>query len=142
MPDFHGIILAYSASPELGELVRTRTASSLPFCGRYRLIDFALSSMENAGIHDVGVIMQRDYQSLLDHLGSGKDWDMSRRHGGLRMLPPFGLPEYHTGEYNGTHIAVIFAPESTWLLMAAPKSRLAARYPCIITMFFCGISRM
>ena len=102
MPDFHGIIFAYSASPELGELVRTRTASSLPFCGRYRLIDFALSSMANAGIHDVGVIMQRDYQSLLDHLGSGKDWDMSRRHGGLRMLPPFGLPEYHTGEYNGT----------------------------------------
>jgi glucose-1-phosphate adenylyltransferase len=50
----------------------------------------------------VGVIMQRDYQSLLDHLGSGKDWDMSRRRGGLRMLPPFGLPEYHTGEYTGT----------------------------------------
>jgi len=102
MSDFHGIIFAYSAAPELGELVRTRTSSSLPFCGRYRLIDFALSSMQNAGIRDVGVIMQRDYQSLLDHLGSGKDWDMSRRHGGLRMLPPFGLPEYHTGEYTGT----------------------------------------
>jgi glucose-1-phosphate adenylyltransferase len=102
MADFHGIIFAYSAAPEMGELVRTRTSSSLPFCGRYRLIDFALSSMQNAGIRDVGVIMQRDYQSLLDHLGSGKDWDMSRRRGGLRMLPPFGLPEYHTGEYIGT----------------------------------------
>ena len=102
MNDFHGIIFAYSSAPELGELVRTRTSASLPFCGRYRLIDFALSSMANAGILDVGVIMQRDYQSLLDHLGSGKDWDMSRRRGGLRMLPPFGLPEYHTGEYTGT----------------------------------------
>lgn len=102
MKDFHGIIFAYSAAPELRELVGTRTAASLPFCGRYRLIDFALSSMRNAGILDVGVIMQRDYQSLLDHIGSGKAWDMSRRTGGLRMLPPFGLPEYHRGNYAGT----------------------------------------
>lgn len=102
MRDFHGIIFAYNAAPELRELVGIRTAASLPFCGRYRLIDFSLSSLRNAGILDVGVIMQRDYQSLLDHIGSGKAWDMSRRIGGLRMLPPFGLPEYHTGKYNGT----------------------------------------
>ena len=102
MKDFHGIIFAYSAAPELRELVGVRTAASLPFCGRYRLIDFALSSMRNAGILDVGIIMQRDYQSLLDHIGSGKAWDMSRRNGGLRMLPPFGLPEYHRGNYAGT----------------------------------------
>lgn len=102
MSDFHGIIYAYGASPELGELVKSRIASSMPFCGRYRLIDFALSSMQNAGIFNVGVIMQRDYQSLLDHLGSGKDWDMDRRIGGLKMLPPFGLPEYHKGNYTGT----------------------------------------
>ena len=102
MSDFHGIIYAYGTTPELGELVKSRTASSMPFCGRYRLIDFALSSMANAGIHNVGVIMQRDYQSLLDHIGSGKDWDMDRRIGGLKMLPPFGLPEYHTGNYTGT----------------------------------------
>ena len=100
--DYHGIIFAYNAAPELRELVSVRTAASLPFCGRYRLIDLALSSMRNAGILDVGVIMQRDYQSLLDHIGSGKAWDMSRRSGGLRMLPPFGLPEYHTGNYTGT----------------------------------------
>ena len=102
MVDFHGIIFAYNASPALGELVRRRTAASLPFCGRYRLIDFALSSLKNAGIKDVGVIMQRDYQSLLDHIGSGKAWDMSRKSGGLRMLPPFGLPDYHTGQYAGS----------------------------------------
>lgn len=102
MKGFHGIIFAYNASPDLRELVKARTAASLPFCGRFRLIDFALSSMRNAGIHNVGVIMQRDYQSLLDHIGSGKAWDMSRRNGGLRMLPPFGLPEYHKGQYTGT----------------------------------------
>lgn len=102
MSDFHGIIFAYDDTPELGDLVKSRIAASMPFCGRYRLIDFALSSMANAGMHNVGVIMQRDYQSLLDHIGSGKDWDMDRRIGGLKMLPPFGLHEYHTGNYTGT----------------------------------------
>ena len=77
MNDFHGIIFAYSASPELRELVSHRTAASMPIFGRYRVIDFALSSLMNAGIHDVGVIMQRDYQSLMDHVRSGKSWDMS-----------------------------------------------------------------
>ena len=99
MSKYHGIIFAYSDAPELGDLTRERTVASLPFCGRYRLIDFALSSMKNAGITDVGVIMARDYQSLLDHIGGGKDWDMSRRSGGLRMLPPFGLPHAHSGNY-------------------------------------------
>lgn len=106
MKEFHGTIFAYSTSPELGMLVNARTAASLPFCGRYRLIDFALSSMRNADILDVGVIMQRDYQSLLDHIGSGKAWDMSRKRGGLRMLPPFGLPDYHRGNYTGTIEAI------------------------------------
>lgn len=106
MKGFHGIIFAYSTSPDLGMLVNARTAASLPFCGRYRLIDFALSSMRNADILDVGVIMQRDYQSLLDHIGSGKAWDMSRKRGGLRMLPPFGLPDYHRGNYTGTIEAI------------------------------------
>jgi glucose-1-phosphate adenylyltransferase len=102
MKDFHGIIFAYSTAPELRELVSVRTSASLPFCGRYRLIDFSLSSMRNAGILDVGVIMQRDYQSLLNHLAGGKPWDMSRRSGGMQILPPFGLPEYHRGNYAGT----------------------------------------
>ena len=102
MRNYHGIIFAYQTTPELRELVSARSAASLPFCGRYRLIDFPLSALRNAGILDVGVIMQRNYQSLLDHIGGGKAWDMSRRSGGLRMLPPFGLPEYHTGNYVGT----------------------------------------
>ena len=102
MRDYHGIIFAYHDEPALRDLTANRTAASLPFCSRYRLIDFSLSSLRNAGILDVGVIMQRDYQSLLDHIGSSKAWDMSRKSGGLRMLPPFGMPQYHTGNYNGT----------------------------------------
>ena len=66
MSKVHGIVYAYHSSPRLGDLTRYRTNASLPFCGRYRLIDFALSSLSNAGVHSVGVIMQRDYQSLLD----------------------------------------------------------------------------
>lgn len=102
MNNYHGIIFAYKSYPELRELVANRTAASLPICSRYRLVDFSLSSLKNAGIVNTGVIMQRDYQSLLDHLGTGKPWDMSRRYGGLHLLPPFGLPSYHKGNYSGT----------------------------------------
>lgn len=111
MSDLHGLILADRKAPGLHELVDVRTSASLPFCGRYRLIDFALSSMRNAGVRDVGVIMQRDYQSLLDHLGSGKDWDMSRRGGGLRLLPPFGQPKDTAGDHS-TIIDALWAVES------------------------------
>lgn len=100
MSEVHGIVYAYRSSARLGDLTRWRTNASLPFCGRYRLIDFALSSLSNAGVHSVGVIMQRDYQSLLDHLGSGKAWDLSRRSGGLHLLPPFGVNT--RGDYAGT----------------------------------------
>lgn len=101
MTNLHGIVYAFHSFPELGPLQLPRTAASLPFCGRYRLIDFSLSAMMNCGISDVGVIMQRDYQSLLDHLGGGKEWNLSRRDGGMRMLPPFGMPSSHLGEYKG-----------------------------------------
>ncbi len=94
----HGILFAYRSYSELRELVGPRTAASVPFGGRYRLIDFMLSNMVNAGISDVGVIVQTGYQSLLDHLGSGKDWDLSHRVGGLKLLPPFG---YSDAEYTG-----------------------------------------
>jgi glucose-1-phosphate adenylyltransferase len=90
MKDMHGIIFAYVSHPKLKELAEHRTAASIPFGGRYRCIDFMLSNMVNAGVRDVGVVMRDSYQSLLDHLGSGKDWDLSRKRGGLRLLPPFG----------------------------------------------------
>ena len=90
MNDLHGILFAYRSNANLGELTRPRNTCSLPFGGRYRLIDFMLSSYVNAGITDVGLVVHESYQSLLDHLGTGKDWDLSRKHGGLRILPPFG----------------------------------------------------
>lgn len=97
----HGIVYTLRSEKALRDLVANRNSASIPFCARYRLIDFALSSMVNAGVKDVGVIMERDYQSLLDHLSGGKDWGLSRRRGGLRLLPPFGLPEAHSGRFGG-----------------------------------------
>ena len=102
MNNVHGIVYAYHSFPELRDLGALRTGASLPFCGRYRLIDIALSCFQHAGIHDVGVIMQKDYQSLMDHLGAGKTWDMARNVGGMNMLPPYGLPDSHKGSYEGT----------------------------------------
>lgn len=101
MINLHGIINAFHSYSTLNELVALRTNASLPFCSRYRIIDFALSSMTNAGIRDVGVIMNKNYQSLLDHIEGGKEWDLSRSNGGLSLLPPYGFYDSERGEYRG-----------------------------------------
>lgn len=85
-----GIIFSNLNNEMLDELTRKRTTASIPFGGRYRLIDFALSNLVSADIINVGVVALKNYQSLMDHLGSGKDWDLSRKNGGLRIFPPFG----------------------------------------------------
>jgi glucose-1-phosphate adenylyltransferase len=89
MNNMHGILFAYSSNVRLKELTEHRTASSMPYGSRYRVIDFMLSNLINAGVTDIGIIMRENYQSLLDHLGSGRDWDLARKRGGLRLLPPF-----------------------------------------------------
>lgn len=76
------------------QLTRDRNISSIPFGGRYRLIDFMLSSLVNANITDIGIISRQKYNSLVDHLGSGKDWDLDRKNGGLKILTPFAKNEY------------------------------------------------
>ncbi|MCQ2400283.1 MAG: glucose-1-phosphate adenylyltransferase subunit GlgD, partial [Clostridia bacterium] len=85
-----GVIFSNIHDNNVPELASTRTMAPTPFGGRYRLIDFALSNMVNSGIDTVGVITKRNYQSLMDHVGSGKDWDLARKDGGLIFLPPFG----------------------------------------------------
>lgn len=97
MNNLHGILLAYRSDPALRELTQHRNTCSIPFGGRYRIIDFMLSSMVNAGVGDVGLIVNSQYQSLLDHVGSGKDWDLSRMRGGLRILPPFSYSQSSSG---------------------------------------------
>lgn len=84
-----GLIFSNIHDTSIPELTRMRTIGSVPFGGRYRLIDFALSSMVNSGISKIGIVTHNNYQSLLDHLGNGKDWDLARRSGGIKILPPF-----------------------------------------------------
>ena len=98
--NLHGIVLAYRSDPALRELTQHRNTCSVPFGGRYRIIDFTLSNLVNAGVSDVGLIVNESYQSLLDHVGSGKDWDLSRKNGGLRILPPFSYAQTPAGGAN------------------------------------------
>ena len=84
-----GLIFSNIHDESIPELTRLRTMASVPFGGRYRLIDFALSNMVNSGISKIGIITHYNYQSLLDHIGTGKDWDLARRSGGIKILPPF-----------------------------------------------------
>lgn len=83
-----GIILTRNQNLRLNELTEVRDISALPFAGRYRLIDFVLSNMVNSGIINVGIATQFNYSSLMDHVGTGKPWDLNRKNYGLFILPP------------------------------------------------------
>lgn len=84
-----GLIFSNIHDNNLSELTRRRTMASIPYGCRYRLIDFALSNMVNSNITKIGIVTHYNYQSLLDHIGTGKDWDLARRSGGIKILPPF-----------------------------------------------------
>ena len=90
MKDVMGLIVTGENDIHLGELTSQRAVAALPIAGRYRVIDFQLSSMVHTGIKNVGIITQKNYSSLMDHVGSGREWDLSRKKGGLYILPPFG----------------------------------------------------
>ncbi len=87
-----GIIFSNAYDEALPQLTALRTMGSIPFAARYRLIDFPLSNMVNAGITQVGVITKSNYRSLMDHIGTGKPWDLSRKREGMTLLPPYDTP--------------------------------------------------
>jgi len=93
MNNILGIILTGGNSNNLGELSINRSSAAMPIGGKYRAIDFVLSNMVNSGVVSVGVITQYNFRSLMDHLGSGKEWDLDRRTKGLFIFPPFISPE-------------------------------------------------
>lgn len=100
-----GIILSNMQDEMLGDVTEHRTMASIPYGGRYRLVDFTLSNMVNSGITDVGIITKSNYQSLMDHLGNGREWGLARKKGGLFILPPFGRSG--SGIYRGSLDALI-----------------------------------
>lgn len=86
-----GIVFANIHEEALDSLTATRTMGSVPFCSRYRLIDFPLSNMVESGVAKIGVVTNANFQSLMDHVGTGKPWDLSRKTDGLYLLPPFSI---------------------------------------------------
>ena len=107
-----GVIFANSYDNLVPELVAERTMASIPFAGRYRMIDFVLSNMANAGVDNVSVIVRKNYHSLMDHLGAGREWDLTRKRGGLNIVPPFA--ERSIKLYSGRVDAL--ASVLTWLM--------------------------
>ncbi len=86
--DALGIIFSNTYDPLVPEMVNVRLMASIPFASRYRMIDFLLSSMSNCGIDDISIMVNNNYHSLMDHLGSGREWDLVRKNGGLSIFPP------------------------------------------------------
>ncbi len=92
-----GLIFANIHDQSIPELTRVRSMASVPFGCRYRLIDFTLSNMVNSGVNHIGLITHYNYQSLLDHIGTGKDWDLARRSDGIKIIPPNITAYDHAG---------------------------------------------
>ena len=84
-----GIIFPNSYDSLVPELVSERLMASIPFASRYRMCAFLISSMVHCGIDNISIIVRKNYHSLMDHLGNGREWDLSRKKGGLNIVPPF-----------------------------------------------------
>ncbi len=97
-----GVVFAYSERAAMRELTKIRTLASLPIAGKYRVIDFILSGFVNSNIYDISLITTNNYNSLVDHVGSGRDWDLTRKIGGVRILSPFSGENSVDGVYKGT----------------------------------------
>ena len=84
-----GIIFPNSFDSLVSRMVELRLMASLPFASRYRMVDFVLSSMSNCNIANVAILPNKNYLSLMDHLGTGREWDLARKHGGVQIFPPY-----------------------------------------------------
>ena len=100
-----GLIVSGERTTRLKDLTLSRSTAAVPFGGRYRIIDFMLSNMVNAGLTSVGLITEKNYHSLMDHLGSGKEWDLHRKRDGLFILPPF-MTKDNSGVFHGAIDAI------------------------------------
>ena len=99
--DALGVIYTGANEYYMQELTQSRSIAALPIYARYRLIDFFLSNFVNSDVHNVGVITQKNYRSIMDHISGGREWDLNRKRDGLFILPPYGTAG-NPGFYNGT----------------------------------------
>lgn len=112
--DIFGIVFANVHDDLINELTAVRNMASIPFGSRYRLIDFSISNLVNAGISRVAVMTQTNYRSLMDHLGNGKAWDLDRKTNGLYILPPFNVAGagYSVGHIDSLNGSIDFIKNS------------------------------
>lgn len=99
------MILAGGQGERLSVLSRQRAKPAVPFGGKYRIIDFALSNCVNSGIYDVAVLTQYRPHSLNQHIATGRPWDLDRTNGGVRLLQPY-LGTARSDWYRGTADAI------------------------------------
>jgi glucose-1-phosphate adenylyltransferase len=133
MKNTMGIILTGGKYYSLKDLSVIRSASAIPVGAKYRAIDFPLSNMVNSGIKKVGVITQYSFRSLMDHLGSGKEWDLDRRYDGLFIFPP-SLSDDDSGIYRGSADAIY--KNLTFLKRSNEEYVLIAQGNCVYKMIF------
>lgn len=124
MKDLMGVITLTEDERYLEGITRIRPIASIPFGGRYRLIDFVLSNLVNAGVYNVGIIFQNKHRSLIHHLGSGKEWDLHRKHEGLFMMTTdytsHAPPHIQTGDLEilYSHLDYLYFSKQKYVLLA------------------------
>ena len=133
MSDVMGIIYTSKEELTLRELTTQRAVAAIPVAGRYRIIDFTLSNLVNSGVRNVGIIAQKNYHSLMDHIGSGKEWDLHTRNNGLFILPPF-LTRENGGEYSGVLEAL--RANFDYLRRSQQKYAIVTNSDCIMNTSF------
>ncbi len=102
-----GIIFSSLNNTTTSRLTNDRTVAAIPFGCRYRLVDFCLSSMVNANISNINIVANYNYRSLIEHIGSGKDWDLARRKGGITFISPYQTTHKSPGSVFSTHMEAL-----------------------------------
>ena len=125
-----GLIFPNSFDAHVARMVKLRAMASLPFASRYRLVDFVLSSMSNCGIDNVYILPNRNYLSLMDHLGTGREWDLARKNGGVHIFPPFAESgnQVAPGRVGGLHNILRMLKDSSVKYVFMADTNLAANF--------------
>ena len=102
-----GIIFSSLNENNLSRLTSDRTVAAIPFACRYRLVDFCLSNLVNANISNINIVANYNYRSLIEHIGSGKDWDLARRAGGINIISPYQTAKSSSLKIFATHLEAL-----------------------------------
>ena len=125
-----GLVFPNSFDAHVARMVKLRAMASLPFASRYRLVDFVLSSMSNCGIDNVYILPNRNYLSLMDHLGTGREWDLARKNGGLQIVPPIAESgnQVAPGRVGGLHNVLRVLKDSTEKYVFMADTNMAVNF--------------